>query len=102
MMPLPVSPVVKDTTNVGYDVRSLLNSFCGSCLPLDSALASQALYAYNAEDPEELTIAEGDYLTIEDEDDEGWCVSVPCPLSSSCAQTRPSCFPQVLRPRRAG
>lgn len=32
----------------------------------------RALYAYAAEDPEELTIAEGDYLTIEDEDDEGW------------------------------
>jgi hypothetical protein len=33
---------------------------------------TQALYAYKAEDAEELTISEGDILTIEDEDDEGW------------------------------
>ncbi len=38
------------------------------CLPHDT----QALYAYKAEDAEELTISEGDILTIEDEDDEGW------------------------------
>jgi len=32
----------------------------------------KALYAYKAEDADELTISEGDILTIEDEDDEGW------------------------------
>lgn len=45
---------------------------CVSRAAIDVCATRQALYAYKAEDEDELTISEGDILTIEDEDDEGW------------------------------
>lgn len=44
---------------------------------IEEGTTVQALYDYEAEDPEEISFKAGDVLTqVEDEDDQGWCKGI--------------------------